>query len=103
MEGLVVIPDTITLTTNQQLYNNIRITGTGQLIIQSSIEMIGNSRLIVEAGGQLIIDGGTISNIELDLKVGALLRIINGGVLDTRSGFSHPVGATVDILNGQIL
>lgn len=33
----------------------------------------------------------------------ATLRIINGGIIETRSGFETPIGALVEILNGQII
>ena len=102
MEGLLVISDVKTMTGNRHLYSNVRITGTGQLTIQGDIELMGNSRVKVEAGGKLIIDGGTFSNIDLDLKPGASLRIINGGALETRRGFKAPVGAKVEVINGKI-
>lgn len=102
MEGLLVIPSDSTMNTNQQLYSNIRVTGTGQLTIQGEIELMETSRVIVESGGTLIIDGGTLSNADIILKVGSALRIKNGGVIETRNGFEAPVGATVYIEDGQI-
>lgn len=103
MEGLLIIPVTSTMNTDQQLYSNIRITSTGQLTVLSDVELMGNSRVIVEAGGELIVDGGTLSNVELELKAGSSLQIINGGIIETRSGFEAPLGATVNIIYGQIL
>lgn len=103
MEALRIIPTTITMSTDQQLYSNIRITSTGQLTIQSNIEMMGNSKVIVESGGSLIISGGTLSNVDLVLKPGSSLQILNGGILETQNGFEAPVGAIVDIQYGQIL
>lgn len=103
LEGLLIIPVTKTMTADEQLYSNIRITSTGQLTIQSDIELMGNCRVIVESGGKLIIDGGTLLNVDLVLKTGASLQIINGGIMETRNGFEAPLGATVDITNGQIL
>ncbi len=103
MDGLLVIPSTETITTDEQLYCNMRITETGKLTVQSDVEMMGNSRVIVEFGGKLIIDGGTISNIELELMPGAYLQITDGGILETRNGFNAPVGAIVDIQSGKIL
>lgn len=102
MEGLLVIPSDSTMNTNQQLYSNIRVTGTGQLTIQGEIELMETSRVIVESGGTLIIDGGTLSNADIILKVGSALRIKNGGVIEIRNGFEAPVGATVYIEDGQI-
>lgn len=103
MEGLLVIRSDSTINANQQLYSNIRITNTGQLCVQGNVELMGNSRVIVESGGVLIINGGTLSNADLVLKAGASLRLINGGVIVTQNGFKAPVGATIDIINGQIL
>lgn len=103
MEGLLVIRTTKAMNTDQELYSNIRIVNSGQLTVQCNIELKGNSRVIVESGGQLIIDGGTLSNVDLDLKAGSTLRIINGGVLDTSNGFEAPLGVTVDVVYGQIM
>ena len=65
--------------------------------------MKGNCSVIVEAGGSLIISGGTLSNVNLVLKQGATLQITNGGILETRNGFIAPVGVNVIVINGQIL
>lgn len=71
--------------------------------VQGDIEMGGNGTLTVESGGTLIIDGAKLSNAKLDLKPGATLRIINNGTIETRNGFTAPVGATVEISHGKIL
>lgn len=102
MEGLLIIPSAKEMTADQELYSNIRITNSGQLTVQSDVELMGNSRVIVESGGQLVIDGGTLSNVDIDLKAGASLRIINGGIIETRNDFVAPVGAVVDITHGVI-
>lgn len=102
MEGLLIIPSASTITTDQELYSNIRITSSGLLTVQSEVELMGNSRVIVESGGQLVVDGGTLSNVDIDLKAGASLRIINGGIIETRNEFVAPVGAIVDITHGEI-
>lgn len=103
MDGLLVIPSTYVMMTNRLLYGNVHITSTGQLTIQSDIQMMRNTRVIVESGGKLIIDGGTLSNVDLVLKAGASLRIINGGILEPRSSFKAPIGAKVEIIQGKIM
>lgn len=103
MEGLLVISTDSTMTTNHDLYGNVRISESGRLTIQSNVSLQGNSCVIVESGGKLVIDGGTLSNVNLILKIGSSLRIINNGTLDTKNGFDAPKGATVDIQYGQIL
>lgn len=102
MEGLLIIPSASTIATDQELYSNIRITSSGLLTVQSEVELMGNSRVIVESGGQLVVDGGTLSNVDIDLKAGASLRIINGGIIQTRNDFVAPEGAIVDITHGEI-
>ena len=81
----------------------ILITETGQLTITGNIESSGVCPLLVEAGGKLIIDGGKLSNVNLELKPGATLRILNGGIIETQNGFTAPVGVVVDISHGKIL
>ena len=103
MEGLLYVSKTSSITDNECIYGNILITRTGQLTIQSDIEQGVNGTLIVESGGILIIDGGKLTNANVDLKPGATLRIINNGTIETRSGFKAPVGAKVDIKHGKIL
>ena len=57
----------------------------------------------MDGNGKLVIDGGKLSNAELVLKPGASLQIVNGGIIETRSGFVAPLGVSVEIDNGQIL
>ena len=58
---------------------------------------------MIQTGSTLNITGCFLSIADIDLKAGATLRIINGGVLETRNGFVAPVGANVTISNGKIL
>lgn len=102
LNGLLVIPTTKTMNTNDSLYSNIRIISNGQLTIQSNVELIGNGKVIVDAGGKLIVNGGKLSNVDLILKPGATLDIINGGIIETQNDFIAPLGAVVNISNGQI-
>ena len=103
MEGLLVIPSDSTMNIDQQLFSNIRITSNGQLTILSEIELMGNSSVIIEPGGKLIINGGMLSNVNIVLKPGASLQIKNNGILNTRNGLIAPVGAIVNVEYGQIL
>jgi hypothetical protein len=75
----------------------------GTTAVQSNVYMRGNSDVIVESGGKLIINGGKLSNANLVLKPGSSLQIINDGIIETRNGFVAPVGVLVDIGNGRIL
>lgn len=103
MEGTLYVSKPCSLTRNEYIYGNIHITETGRLTITSNIESSGVCPFIVDAGGKLIVDGGKLSNVNLELKPGATLRILNGGVIETRNGFTAPVGAIVEISHGKIL
>lgn len=71
------------------------------VFVQDTIDM-NNRSIIVDSGGQLIVDGGTLNNVNLSLKPGASLLITNGGIVKTSHGFLAPIGATVTVLNGKI-
>lgn len=103
LETLFVIPTTKLIDKDGQLWGIIHIKSTGQLTIQGNIEAGENGIMTVESGGKLIIDGGRLSNVNLDLKPGATLRIMNGGIIETRNGFTAPIGAFVEISHGKIL
>lgn len=102
VEGLLVVSNSHTISTNGKLYGKIRITNGGQLTLQGNIEIMGSS-LTVESGGTLIIDGGTLTNVNLVLNPGSDLQITNGGSIEHRSDFYAPAGADVCIDEGQIL
>ena len=103
MEGLLVIPSTRVMNAHQRLYSNIRITSNGRLTILCDIMMMGNSRVVIERGGELIVDGGALTNAQIVLKPGAALRILNDGIVETKNGFNAPVGSIIDIKSGKIL
>lgn len=100
--GLLAVSHAYTMDTPQQLYGNICINNGGQLFIQDNVEIMGNNQVIVETGGTLVIDGGKLTNANIVMKTGSLLRIINNGIIETQNGFNAPLGTTVEIENGQI-
>ena len=56
-------------------------------------------------GGQLVIDGGAVSNADITMTSGSRLKIINGGkiIMRTNTNFEVPLGAIVDIQHGEII
>ena len=54
---------------------------------------VGNYNAAIECG----------VHVDLVLKAGATLRIINGGVLEPRNSFKAPLGAKVEIIKGKIM
>lgn len=103
LEGLLVVSSSFTMDTDTQVYGNILITNTGTLTIQSDIELMGNSSVIVESGGCLIVDGGTLTNVDVILKEGASLQITHNGTIEIRETFDAQIGAMVDIVYGKII
>ena len=103
IEGLQIIEGRKTWTEDMELYCNIRVISGAVFSVKGHLQMKGSSTIIVESGGRLTVNGGTISNVNIDLKVGSTLKIVNNGKIETQNGFVAPVGAEVIINYGQIL
>ena len=75
-----------------------------KLTVMSTITLYGNTKIIVEQNGELVIDGGELKNADLELDAGSKLVLKNGGTITMRNGkiFSAPVGAIVTIDEGMI-
>lgn len=101
-EGLLVVNTEQSMSANQLLYSNILITHGGKLTVLGDIELFGDSDIIVEAGGKLVVDSGSLTCGNLILKSAASLQIQNNGVIATNNAFDANVGATVDISSGTI-
>lgn len=56
-----------------------------------------NAQFKVKSTGNVHI-GGDTGSYKLNVLCGN-----NGGIIETRNGFEAPIGALVEILNGQIL
>ena len=67
--------------------------------------MFGRVTIYISSGGQLAINGGVVTNAEISMSSGSLLTINNGGkiVMRTNTNFQVPIGAIVNILNGEII
>ena len=102
LDGLLVIPSSTTINTNQQLSDNICIPNNVQVTIQSNMELTDDCRIIVESGGSLIIDGGVL-NADVILKPGSTLQIINDGTIETNGVFDAQLGSIVNIVYGKII
>jgi hypothetical protein len=75
-----------------------------KLTIKSIITLYGNTKIIVEQNGELLIDGGELQNADIELNSGSKLVLKNGGTIKMRNGknFSAPIGASVTIEEGVI-
>ena len=81
------------------MLNNITLT------IKNICNILGRCTVYIENGGHLVIDGGVLTNARISLQPGGKITITNGGkiVMRTNEDFNAPVGAIVDIQNGEII
>ena len=84
------------------LYNNIIIANEGSLTISSDIILYKDACVLVENGGELIIDNGCIRQADITLKNGANMIVKDNGkvVLDSYDDFISEIGATLTIYSG---
>jgi hypothetical protein len=98
------IDNTPTYNTRQSIYTHLRIAPNATLTIQDILNLFGRVTITIESGGELIIDGGIITNANIEFATGGKLTIRNGGklVMRTNTDFVAPIGAIVEIENGEI-
>ena len=108
--NLDVLPDGVTIKTNigyaadSTITQRIGIVNGGTLTISGTSTLSGNAKIRVCEGGTLIVDGGTLSDADIDLIPTSTLILRNGGTINMASGktFSAPVGVIVQIDDGEI-
>lgn len=90
--------------TPQSVYTNVRINNSAIMTIQNVLNLFGRVIINIESGGELVIDGGVITNADIVMAVGGKLTIKNNGklVMRTNTNFEVPLGAVVEIGNGVI-
>lgn len=86
------------------IYNKIRVKNGATFEIKNDVQMSEDSKIIVENGGHLIINGKILDNADIQMLSGSQIDIINGGVIRMRANkaFDAPLGATVNVNNGRI-
>lgn len=84
--------------------HNTRIVNGGHLKIKNATTLHANAHIIVESGGVLTIDGGTLNQARLTLNSGSTLNMLNNGTINkaSRENVYAPVGALVNMTNGKI-
>lgn len=99
-----VISGTETITTPTSMDACIRIPTNTTFIINSILNLFGHVTITIEGNGELIIDGGVISNAMVNITFGGKITIKNGGkmVLRTNTIFEAPIGSIIKIENGEI-
>lgn len=75
---IVINADTVWNEDNY-VYNNVRIVSGGKLTVSADVKKYSTSSIIVESGGELVIDGGTITHGNTIVKDNGTMSIIGGG------------------------
>ncbi len=101
----LLISGNTTYTTREEKYTHIVITPNSKLTVKNILNLFGRVNIYIASGGQLIIDGGVVTNAEIIMSSGSQLTIENDGILVKRTNTSleAPLGAIVDVQHGKIL
>ena len=86
------------------VYNNVRIVSGGRLIVSADVMKYFASSIIVESGGELIINGGTISRGNVVVKNNGKMSILGNGEirLDNSNNFKVEKGGVFDQSFGKV-
>lgn len=98
------ITGNVTYSTRQSKYSHIRINSNATLTVTNILNLFGRVTITIESGGELVIDGGVVTNADIAFSTGGKLKIKNGGklVMRTNTDFEAPIGALVEIEDGMI-
>lgn len=85
-------------------YCNIVINSGVTLSLKNILTIYPLCKILVKSGGKLIIDGGTLNTTNIEMDSGSELTIRNNGKIHMthNSSFVAPLGAVVNIENGDI-
>ena len=83
------------------LLNHVKIISGGILTISDYLLCHSSVVITIEGNGQLIVDGGIISNVRIDLRDDARLVLRNNGVIAMRAG-TELNGGRIVIESGTI-
>ena len=100
----IVINTTTTWNEEDYLYNNVRVISGGKLIVTANVMKHPQSSIIVESGGELIINGGTITRGSVVVKSNGKMSITGGGEirLDNSNNFKVEKGGVLNQSFGKI-
>lgn len=95
----------VTYTSSQTLKCNIRIPSNTSLTIKNTLNLFGRVKIYIESNGQLIVDGGVVTNADISISSGGKIILKNGGIIVMQTGkdFIVPTGATFDADEGKII
>ena len=86
------------------VYNNVRIVSGGKLTVSADVKKYSTSSIIVESGGELIINGGTITRGNVVVKSNGKMSITGNGEirLNNSNNFKIEKGGVLNQSFGKI-
>lgn len=86
------------------VYNNVRIVSGGRLTVSADVKKYFASSIIVESGGELVINGGTISRGNVVVKSNGKISILGNGEirLDNSNNFKVEKGGIFNQSFGKV-
>lgn len=101
----LIICGNVTYTSSQTLKCNIRIPSNTSLTIRNTLNLFGRVKIYIESNGQLIVDGGVVTNADINMSSSGKIKLKNGGIIVMQTGkdFNVPTGATLDIDEGKFI
>ena len=99
------ISNTTTWNTNRTHCGNIIVTNNATLTITAELTMNPAAKIIVQNGGTLIVNAGTIQNATIDVQSSAKIQLLNNGTLYLKrfGNLNVQLGAEADIEYGSVL
>ena len=76
----------VTYTSSQTLKCNIRIPSNTSLTIKNTLNLFGRVKIYIESNGQLIVDGGVVTNADINMSSGGKITLKNGGIIVMQTG-----------------
>lgn len=73
--------------------------------LKNTLNLFGRVKIYIESNGQLIVDGGVVTNADISMSLGGKITLKNGGtiVMQTGKNYNVPTNALLDITNGKII
>lgn len=103
-DSLVVVGNELFDTYGFQ-YSNIVIDNGARLTISGTTILYPLCKIIINGGGELVIDGGNLYNANIVMSYNSRLTLLNGGTVFMKQGvdFCVPTGAIAEISHGNVL
>lgn len=100
----LIISNDTTISTNLILCGNLTVTNNATLIVGAELTMNPAAKIILQNGGKLVVDGGSVINANIDVHALSKLMLINNAklYLTKFDSVTIQLGAEADLEYGEI-